>query len=79
MHLAQWILQLLSGNPGASTSAKLDFIFLLFKLSYVMNGPLGDSEHIGTDLKNVLLGKKKIKKGGSICKMSQTQVIIRHL
>lgn len=78
MRLAQWILQLLSGNPGASTSAKLDFIFL-FKLSYVTNGSLGDSEHIGTDLKNVLLGKKKIKKGGSICKTSQTQVIIRHL
>lgn len=61
-------------------SAKLDFIFPLFKLSYVINGPLGNPEHTGTDLKKVLLEKirdSKIRDG--ICKQSQTQVIIRRL
>lgn len=47
---------------------------------HVINGPLGDPEHTGTDLKNVLLEKirdSRIRDG--ICKKSQTQMIIRHL
>lgn len=42
-----------------------------------MDGPLGNPEHIGTDLKNIVL--EKIKTEDSICKKSQTQVNIRHL
>lgn len=61
VHTTQWTLQPVSGNLGASMSAKLDFIFPLFKLSYVINGPLGNPEHTGTDLKNVLL--EKIREG----------------
>lgn len=68
-HITQWILQLLSGKPGTSSSAKLDLIFLLFRLSCVMNGPLGDPKHIGRDLKNVF--SEKIKMGGSICRRTQ--------
>lgn len=56
---ALWILQLFSGHPGASSSAKLDLIFLLLRLSCVMNGPLGDPEHVGRDLKNVFLEKNQ--------------------
>ena len=56
MPSTQWILQRLSGQPGACPSARLDFIFLLFKLSFVMNGSLGDLNTLArTDLKNVLL------------------------
>lgn len=55
---ARWIPLLLSGNPGASSSAKLDLMFVLLSLSRVMKGSLGDPEHVGGDLKNVFFIKK---------------------
>lgn len=67
MSTTLWILQLLSGQPGASPSARLDFIFLLFKLSFVMNGSLGDLNTLAqTDLKNVLLATVGRLPGGGV-------------
>lgn len=42
--------ELLSGNPRASPGAQLHFVFLLVRLSSIMNGSLSDSEYIGVDL-----------------------------
>lgn len=46
-------------NPEASSSAKLDLIFLFLSLSCVMHGPLGDPEHVGKDLENVFSSKNQ--------------------
>lgn len=54
----RWISLLLSRNPGAASSAKVDLMFVLLSLSRVMKGPLGDPEHVGGDLKNVFFIKK---------------------